>query len=303
MNPLPSPLRYPGGEGVLSDFLIDVILCNNLERRSYIEPFAGGAGAALTLLFEGIVKNLYLNDADITIFAFWHSVLAETEGLLKLLHDAHITINEWQRQKKILLNEREDLLKLGFAVFFLNRCNRSGIIYHAGPIGGYEQAGNWTMDVRFNKLSLKKRIEKIALYKGKIFISNEDAIHFLKKTPPDVLRTAFIYLDPPYFIKGKKLYMNYFQEDDHIKLSKYIGEWGHIHWLMTYDDVEFIRTLYNTYRLFSYHLNYSLQKKRKGEELLITPPHIYLPAVIKMNGKIFPLSQPAANKGENYGYI
>jgi DNA adenine methylase len=159
------------------------------------------------------------------------------------------------------------------------------------------------MDVRFNKLSLKKRIEKIALCKDRISISNEDAIHFLKTIPTEVLRTAFIYLDPPYFMKGKKLYMNYFQEDDHIKLSKHIGGWDNMYWLMTYDDVEFIRTLYNSYRLFSYNLNYSLQKKRKGEELLITPQHIYLPAVIKMNGKIIPLSQPAANKGENYGYI
>ncbi|MCP5050901.1 MAG: DNA adenine methylase, partial [bacterium] len=150
MSPSHSPFRYPGGKGILSDFLIDVILCNNLEGCSYIEPFAGGAGAALTLLFEGIVKDLHLNDADITIYAFWHSVLAETDKFLKMLHDTKVTIDEWQRQKKIFLNERENLLSLGFATFFLNRCNRSGIIYSAGPIGGIEQAGNWKIDVRFN---------------------------------------------------------------------------------------------------------------------------------------------------------
>jgi DNA adenine methylase len=297
-----SPLRYPGGKAVLSDFMTDVILYNNLEGCSYIEPFAGGAGAALTLLYEGIVKELHLNDADISIFALWCSVLTETEKFLEMLHDTQITIDEWRRQKKILLNEREDLLKLGFAAFFLNRCNRSGIIYSAGPIGGYKQAGSWTIDVRFNKFSLKKRIKKIALHKDRITISNEDAIHFLKTIPTEVLKTAFIYLDPPYFMNGKKLYMNYFQVDDHIKLSTHIEEWDNIGWLMTYDDVEFIRTLYNRYRLFSYHLNYSLQQKRKGEELLITPAHISLPSVIKMNGKIIPFSQLAENKGENYGY-
>jgi DNA adenine methylase len=302
MSPSPSPLRYPGGKGVLSDFMIDVILGNNLEGCSYIESFAGGAGAALTLLFEGIVKKLYLNDADITISAFWHSVLFETERLLKKLHDTPVTIAEWQRQKQILLNEREDLLQLGFAAFFLNRCNRSGIIFSAGPIGGYEQAGSWTLDARFNKFSLKKRIEKISLYKDKIFISNEDAIDFLKAIPPGILRTAFIYLDPPYFVKGKRLYMNYFREDNHINLSKHIGVWNNINWLMTYDNVEFIRTLYKKYSLFSYHLNYSLQKKREGEELLISPPQIYLPSAIKINGKSIPLSQPATKQGVNYGY-
>ncbi|MCI0470141.1 MAG: DNA adenine methylase [Candidatus Aminicenantes bacterium] len=296
-----SPLRYPGGKVVLSDFMMDVILGNNLEGCSYIEPFAGGAGAALTLLFEGIVKNLYLNDADITIAAFWYSALEETEKLLKIIHDTPITIDEWKKQKEILLNERADLLKLGFAAFFLNRCNRSGIIYSAGPIGGYGQTDSWTIDVRFNKNSLKKRIEKIALHKDKIAISNQDAIDFLKMTAIDVLKTSFIYLDPPYFMNGKKLYMNYYREDDHRKLSDYIRGWRNIHWLMTYDDVEFIHTLYNDYRLFSYSLNYSLHEKRKGEELLIIPPGIYLPAFIKLNGKLIPLSQQSTKKGENYG--
>jgi len=301
MSPSHSPLRYPGGKGVLSDFLIDVILCNNLEGSAYIEPFAGGAGAALTLLFEGMVKELYLNDADQSISAFWYSALQETEGLLKLLHDTQVTIDEWKRQKEILLNERDDLLRLGFSAFFLNRCNRSGIIYSAGPIGGYEQSGSWVVDVRFNKFSLKKKIEKIASYKDKITTFNEDAIHFLKMIPAKALRKAFIYLDPPYFMKGKKLYMNYFQEEDHVKLSKYIGRWDNLHWLMTYDDVEFIRNLYGKYRMFSYHLNYSLQKKRKGEELLITPAHLYLPAVMKINGTIIPFSQQVVRRGENYG--
>lgn len=301
MSPSHSPLRYPGGKAVLADFLIDVILCNNLEGCAYIEPFAGGAGAALTLLFEGMVKELYLNDADISIFAFWNSVLGETEMFLKMLHETPISIDEWQKQKKILLEEREDMLKLGFASFFLNRCNRSGIIYSAGPIGGYEQTDSWTIDVRFNKFSLKKRIEKIAQYKDKITISNQDAIDFLNITSPRVLKTAFIYLDPPYFMKGKKLYLNYYREHDHSKLSEHIGGWNNINWLMTYDDVEFIRTLYNGYRLFSYRLNYSLQKKREGDELLIIPPHIYFPAAIKVNGKLIPLFQQGAKKGENYG--
>jgi len=302
MNLSSSPLRYPGGKGVLTDFIIDVILGNNLEECAYIEPFAGGAGAALNLLFEGIVKELYLNDADVTIFAFWHSILTETEKILKMVRDTPVTIEEWQKQRKVLLNERGDMVSLGFAAFFLNRCNRSGIIYSAGPIGGFNQTGKWKIDVRFNKLKLKKRIEKIALHKDKIKISNKDAVDFLMIIPYDILKSAFIYFDPPYFAKGRKLYMNYFKEDDHRNLSDYINVWNNPYWIMTYDDAEFIRILYNRYRLFSYHINYSLQEKRKGEELLITPRHIFLPAAIKINGKIIPLSQQTAAKGEYHGY-
>lgn len=298
MSPSYSPLRYPGGKAVLSDFMIDVILGNNLEGCSYIEPFAGGAGAALTLLFQGMVKELYLNDADISIYAFWNSVLGETERFLKMMHETPVSINDWQKQKKILLEEREDLLKLGFASFFLNRCNRSGIIYSAGPIGGYKQSDGWTIDVRFNKSALRKRIEKIACYKNMINISNQDAIDFLNIASPGLLEKAFIYLDPPYFMKGKKLYLNYYRENDHSKLSEYIRGWHNINWLMTYDDVKYIRTLYSRYRLFSYRLNYSLQEKREGDELLIIPPHIYFPTVIKVNGKRIPLFQQRARKGE-----
>jgi DNA adenine methylase len=297
-----SPLRYPGGKAALSDFMIDVILSNNLEGCSYIEPFAGGAGAALTLLFEGIVKELYLNDADLAIFAFWSSILGETETFLKMLHETPVSVDEWLNQKKILLNERDDLLKLGFSSFFLNRCNRSGIIYSAGPIGGYEQAGSWLLDVRFNKYSLRKRIEKIASNRSRIFISNEDAVRFLDFIPVNVLKTGFFYLDPPYFLNGRKLYMNYFQEEDHVKLSQHIGKWENINWLMTYDDVVFIRGLYNRYRVFSYHLNYSLHRKRKGDELMIVPEGIRLPVIMKMNGKAVPFPGQTEKKGENYEF-
>lgn len=53
--------------------------------------------------------------------------------------------------KNILLNsEKHSMLEIGFATFFLNRTNRSGIL-KAGVIGGKAQLGKWKIDVRFNK--------------------------------------------------------------------------------------------------------------------------------------------------------
>ena len=69
-----SPLRYPGGKGSLADLLARFVEVNGLRGCAYFEPFAGGAGAALQLLQDGVVSELRLNDLDPRIYAFWHAV-------------------------------------------------------------------------------------------------------------------------------------------------------------------------------------------------------------------------------------
>ena len=67
-----SPLRYPGGKAKLYH-LVRPILHENVGANSiYVEPFAGGAGLALKLLFRGDVDSLVLNDIDRNIYAFWY---------------------------------------------------------------------------------------------------------------------------------------------------------------------------------------------------------------------------------------
>ena len=76
-----SPLRYPGGKSTLFKYLSCVIMLNT-PIKTYVEPFAGGAGAALGLLFNGMVENIILNDADVFIYKFWKSLLNNTNELL-----------------------------------------------------------------------------------------------------------------------------------------------------------------------------------------------------------------------------
>ena len=132
-----SPLRYPGGKSKISSFIEDVILLNNLEGCTLYEMYAGGAGASLKLLLSGICDGIVLNDLDHHIYAFWDCVLNRTEELIELIHDAEITIENWYTQRRVYENfEAHDTLEVGFSTFFLNRTNRSGILYKAGPIGG-----------------------------------------------------------------------------------------------------------------------------------------------------------------------
>jgi DNA adenine methylase len=170
-----SPLRYPGGKSFLSKFLVDVI-DYNYPIDTYIEPFAGGAGAALALLINNHVKQIILNDADDLIYKFWHVTLNRSKELAEKIKATPINIKEWKKQKAILSNKHADDLDIAFATLFLNRCNRSGIIFTGGPIGGYEQAGTWKVDARFNKENIIDRIKTIAQYKGQIKIYNFDAM-------------------------------------------------------------------------------------------------------------------------------
>ena len=172
-----SPLRYPGGKSRLAGFLGRIIKTNRLCDPVYAEPYAGGAGAAFALLFAEKVSRVVLNDKDRCIYALWRSVLNQTAGFLHLLETTPVTIEEWHRQRDVYLHpSRHGQLQLGFATFFLNRCNRSGILATGGPIGGYSQEGDWKLDARFNRSGLRERIEKIDLYRDRIDFHNQSQL-------------------------------------------------------------------------------------------------------------------------------
>lgn len=272
-----SPLRYPGGKSSLYDFTQAIIQCNGLERGHYIEPFAGGCGLALRLLFGGDVSVLHINDIDPGIWSFWHSVLNDTENFITLINDTNVTMEEWHNQKKIVDGDHvDDALKLGFATFFLNRTNRSGIIKGAGAIGGKNQTGNYKLDCRFNKGNLISRIKRIAKYKKSINLYNQDAKQFISEIQTTVPQKTLFCIDPPYYKKGPSLYTSFYKPEDHQSLSETVKGIKNP-WIVTYDNVDEISALYRDNKQYSFDIQYSLQTKRKGSELLITSPTLRLP--------------------------
>jgi len=262
-----SPLRYPGGKTQLVPYLRHFIELNNLSGRHYVEPFAGGASVALDLLFREYVPVITINDKDISIFSFWHSVLHQTEELCRLIVDTPVTIENWKKQKEIHKNSNSvETLELAFATFFLNRCNRSGII-NAGAIGGMNQNGNWKIDARYNKTELIKRINKISNYSNRINIFNLDVCDLIDNLLSQKDKKIF-YFDPPYYVKGQDLYLNYFKHDDHVRIRDRVSNINDS-WLMTYDNHAEIRNLYSNYRSRIYNLNYSAGTATKGTEIMI----------------------------------
>ncbi len=266
-----SPLRYPGGKRNFVPFFLNVFNNSSLEISTYYELYAGGAGAALELLLKGNVKKIILNDADYHIYAFWFSILNHTEAFLRKIENTIISIEEWKKQKEIYRNfTQEDIVSVGFSAFFLNRTNRSGILSNAGPIGGINQDGNYTLDVRFNKKNLSSLINIISTYRDKITLYNEDAIALMKKLENELQeKSSFIFLDPPYFEKGKDLYLNFYKLENHTNLKSYLEEHLHWNWILSYDNCSSIRRLYKNFPKRIFKIKYSLQDKKQAKEIVI----------------------------------
>jgi DNA adenine methylase len=276
-----SPLRYPGGKGGLTDFLEQIIDLNDLRGCSYFEPYAGGAGAALGLLRDGVVDRIQINDADPRIFSFWNSVLTQNERFVANVFEVPLTIDEWYVQRDICLNpQNHDEFEVGFAAFYMNRCNRSGVLSGAGPIGGYEQSGKWKLGVRFNRETLSERLLLLARMAERIRITNLDAIDFLKRHLPSGMgrAKAFVYLDPPYVDNGQRLYLNAYSRGDHASVARYLDAQTVLPWVMSYDDTELIRTLYAKHAISHLPIRYSLQNKRATRELFISPRRMFIPS-------------------------
>lgn len=273
-----SPLRYPGGKGKLAPFMEYMIDQQGHRGGTYIEPFAGGAGIAIELLLRNVVSNIVINDYDKCVWSLWKAILTETDRFLEELNNAPITMDEWYRQREICHNNNDKYsFELGFAAFYMNRTNRSGII-KGGVIGGTEQSGKWKMDARFKKPDLIHRIEEIGKRKSNIHLYNKDINSFVVRYVPLYEDNAFIYFDPPYFQKGEQLYMNYFKLEDHQRIEKTIREKVNCDWIITYDYAKEIEDIYKDYNMSLYDLNYSVFSKCKASELIIFKDGIAMPS-------------------------
>lgn len=271
-----TPLRYPGGKQKLTPFVEEILLTNKINGH-YIEPYAGGAGVALSLLISKKVEEIHLNDSDIRIYAFWHTLINHTTKLCKKIASASLTIDEWKKHREILRNPNDhNLFEIGYSTFFLNRCNRSGVL-KAGVIGGLNQDGNYLIDARFSRNDLIRRIELIEIFKNKIHISNQDAEYYIDNYIPNLPKNSLVYFDPPYYNKAKDLYLNSYKPEDHIKLSKSIQKKVRLPWILSYDGVPEIIGLYQKRKYFNYKLQYSAATNYKGTEVFIFSDKVKIP--------------------------
>lgn len=282
MPQTPSPLRYPGGKTSILPLISKIIAGNKLDKGHYVEPYAGGCGLALSLLFKGYVHELHLNDLDRSISCFWDAILNHTDNFIEKIISTDITIKEWHQQREIQHNkDAASDLDLAFSSFFLNRTNRSGVILKAGVIGGLAQAGKYKLDCRFNKSGLIERIRRIEKYKHRIHLYNLDAVEFINQTSQSLPEKSVYCVDPPYFVKGSTLYTNFYQKEDHKEIADTLNNLNRP-WILTYDNAPAIQELYKNRKQYRFNLNYSAAHKRIGTELLITSDNLSLSSELNL---------------------
>lgn len=280
-----TPLRYPGGKSLMAKLFADMFEVNHLEHVTYAEPYAGGAGTAINLLLADKVDRIMINDANVGLYSFWNAIIDKTDSFIDLVQTIPVTLEEWRKQHEILRNVHSPSFELGFATFFMSRTNRSGIL-NAGPIGGSseekQESATYKIDCRFNRDELSDKILAIANRKKNIVVSNKDAIKFLKDLKG---KSKFVYLDPPYYINGKSLYLDYYKKQDHYILSNYLRNTTKFKWVLSYDNVCEIRDLYRDFDLYEFDLKYTANKVKSGAELLTYSKDLILPdrKVIRRN--------------------
>src|SRR3989338_1267067 len=261
-----SPLRYPGGKTFLAKEFERILEAIKLDKPTYVEPYAGGAGAALSLLFTDKVERIVINDYDEAIYSFWKAVTENTDSFVRKIYSTPVTVSEWQKQREIYFDAGADRFKRGFATFFLNRTNISGVM-NAWPIGGIDQEGNYKIDARFSKKGLAARVYKIGKYADRIEVRNDDGIELAReylKRPK-----TFIYLDPPYYKKGSMLYLNNYDLGDHENLAELLNANAAKDWVLTYDQRKVIRDLYPDRDRKQLDLKYRVRDSKRAHELMI----------------------------------
>lgn len=270
-----TPLRYPGGKRRLASVVISLLEANDFKDIHYVEPYAGGCGLALGLLFEEYATTIHINDLSRAVYAFWHTVLNNADGLCERIDKVKISIKEWRKQREVYRNRaNENLDNLGFATLFLNRTNRSGII-SGGVIGGLKQTGDWKVDVRFNKKDIITRIQKIKRYRDRVMLTNLDTMEFIKTVLPKI-PNSFTFFDPPYIQPTRPLYLNNYKITDHHRLADAISKLKQP-WIVTYDGIALFHKLYSSFRRIVYNLHFVTHEHHIGQEVMYLSHDLVLP--------------------------
>lgn len=269
-----SPLRYPGGKARLAAYIADLIRAQEPRPLAYAEPFAGGAGAALKLLAEGVVDEIHINDLAPGVAAFWRSVFHQTSDFVDRIMTTPVTIDSWHDQRAtFIMPEGRSDLDLGFATFFLNRCNRSGILT-ARPIGGLDQTGNWKIDARYNAISLAERVSYLGGFRHRVHLTSADARDFIRELEGT---STLLYVDPPYITQGDDLYLDRLSYNDHQEVASVLAA-SDLRWFMTYDcDERITEDLYPNLRCASFNIKHTAHKQHVGSEYAVYSDNLVVP--------------------------
>ncbi|OWW18436.1 DNA adenine methylase [Noviherbaspirillum denitrificans] len=264
-----TPFRYPGSKSSFTKVIKDLIIYNGLEGKKLVEPYAGSAAVTLALLSEKVCSEAVISERDPLMYSFWKVAFEHPDKLIKKIKNVTVSLKTWHELQPLLKCEEpseEDEVQLAFAALFFNRTNFSGVL-HSGPIGGQKQSSAYSIDCRFNKEDLIDKIKRLSDLADRVEVRYGDALDVI--TEYKRRTTSLFYVDPPYFIQGRKLYRHHYKLKDHVALSSSLKS-AKFNWILSYDSHDVIKGLYADHNHVHKAFQYSTKAPKKEDELLIT---------------------------------
>lgn len=239
--PQRSPFRYPGGKTWLVPYLRHWLAARSTPIRpaEFIEPFAGGGIASLTVAFEQLAEHVTMVELDAEVAAVWQTMLGgQATWLAERIANFELTPASVER----ILNEpAQTISEKAFQTILKNRVNRGGILAPGAGRVKNGEAGKG-LKSRWYPGTLQKRIRNIGAVKERITFIHGNGLEVISQNAHR--KEAVFFIDPPYTAGGKRagsrLYLH--SEVDHQALFDIAGQIAG-DFLMTYDDAAEVRTL------------------------------------------------------------
>lgn len=249
-----SPLRYPGGKSRAIKTIAPLVP----EFKEFREPFFGGGSVFFYIKQTYPNKTYWVNDLYPELFQFWLQSQSQLDKVVA-------QVEAWKAQYKdgkvlhrfLVDNLKEDFsdLEVASAFFVLNRLTFSG----TSESGGFSKQA---FEKRFTPSSIE-RLKLIDTILEDAKITNFDFQQVIEAVGEEV----FIFLDPPYYSATKSaLYGkngNMHKGFDHERLAETLKNCPH-KWLMTYDNSEYVRELYDFATIRPFDLTYGMRNVNKA---------------------------------------
>lgn len=252
-----SPLRYPGGKFRARKIIADRIPEDAVHIMS---PFLGGGSVELYL--TGLGKTVTAFDGFGVLANFWEALLSSPEELADRANRymGQMTSNAFNSMKDDLCSwASTDVDVQSAALFFVvNRCSFSGTTLSGG----------------FSKASAETRFTPSSVDRIRTFHNTSLTVD--QKMFPESLSGAvadFLFLDPPYMLDDRsRLYGvggDLHKVFDHDLLREMVGSMD-IPFLLTYNDCEGVRKMWDGYRIETAEWSYGMNSSKKSSEVIIT---------------------------------
>ncbi len=252
-----SPLRYPGGKTRAISFLQDTLETEYPTRKTLLSPFLGGGSFELALAGQGY--TVCANDLFTPLATFWTQVKVNPQAISQRVRQEMPVDKEKFLRFRTEIQTDTNPLDIAVKYFIINRCSFSGATF----CGGYSaQAASG----RLTPSSLET-LNQVNL--TRVTVSNVDVLKFLEENPQTV--NTVVYADPPYYISsyiyGRDGDLH--QAFDHKAFAEAIKKRSD--WMISYNDCEYIRSLYQGCRILTPSWAYGMNKSKQSSEILILP--------------------------------